>query len=190
MLIPIRWPEGNFNVDPEGWARMQADIQKRKKHYSKMYDIDRNEYTYVYGLVIDGEVAYIGISKTPFRRYMNHLNEKFDGGCEVYLTLLGKGSREEMLLVERKLIEKMRPDLNKQYVIPTSGRKKKYVNLGPTERIRIPEKPKAHIENILEKFDKLYGMNPDDKIREEFEKLMIMYEKALDGLIKKGLDNP
>lgn len=64
---------------------------------------------------------------------------------------------------------------------------RKYFHMGPTERIRIPEKPKAHIENILEKFDKLYGMNPDDKIREEFEKLMIMYEKALDGLIKKGL---
>ena len=61
--------------------------------------------------------------------------------------------------------------------------------MGPTERIRIPEKPKTHITNILEKFDVLYGMNLDDKNQEEFEKLMVMYEKALDGLIKKGLDN-
>ena len=66
---------------------------------------------------------------------------------------------------------------------------RKYFHMGPTERIRIPEKPKTHITNILEKFDVLYGMNLDDKNQEEFEKLMVMYEKALDGLIKKGLDN-
>lgn len=63
---------------------------------------------------------------------------------------------------------------------------RKYFHMGPTERIRIPEKPKEHIENILEKFDVLYGMNLDDKKQDEFEKLMSMYEKALDGLIKKG----
>ena len=67
---------------------------------------------------------------------------------------------------------------------------RKYFHMGPTERIRIPEKPKAHIRNILEKFDKLYGMKLDDEKQKEFEKLMTMYEKALDGLIRKELDNP
>ena len=61
--------------------------------------------------------------------------------------------------------------------------------MGPTRVRRIPVKPDPHITNILEKFDVLYGMNLDDKNQEEFEKLMVMYEKALDGLIKKGLDN-
>lgn len=67
--------------------------------------------------------------------------------------------------------------------------KRTYLNMGPTNVMRIPEKPKPHLKNILEKFDVLYGLNLNDKNQDEFNMLMTMYEKALDGLIKRALDN-
>lgn len=57
--------------------------------------------------------------------------------------------------------------------------------MGPTRVRRIPEKPDSHITNILEEYDKLYGMNPDENEEKEIEDLMTMYEKAIRGLNKK-----
>ena len=63
--------------------------------------------------------------------------------------------------------------------------KRTYLNMGPTRVRRIPLKPDPHITNILDEFDVLYGMNPDENEEKEIESLMAMYEKAIRGLIKK-----
>ena len=63
---------------------------------------------------------------------------------------------------------------------------RKYYNKGPASRLRITNKEQDHIINILQKYDKLYGANLSDDLQEEFNNLRMMYEKALDALIKKS----
>lgn len=51
--------------------------------------------------------------------------------------------------------------------------------------MRIPEIPRTHITNILENYDRAYGLKPTEDEYKEIEKLSSMYEKAFEGLIKK-----
>ena len=84
------------------------------KRYRHMIAVDNNEYTYVYGLVREGNIIYVGISDTPHKRYKHHLSTTIKGLSDVEMTLLGKGQRSDMLCVESNLIAKLNPPLNKR----------------------------------------------------------------------------
>ena len=85
--------------------------QKNYEVYKLMVEVDKNPYTYVYGLVRDSDIIYIGVSDTPHKRCKHHIKHK--QLTEVTLTLLAKGNRSDMLTVESILINKHSPILNK-----------------------------------------------------------------------------
>jgi predicted GIY-YIG superfamily endonuclease len=121
MLIPIYLPKVHYNDDPSAWKSYYTSKELRQKQCRSMYTVDKNKWSYVYGLVKNGEILYVGLSDTPYKRYKSHLRGKLEYDWEVELTLLGKGIREEMKIVERQMIKKYKPPLNIDYV------EKKYI---------------------------------------------------------------
>ena len=113
-MIPIYMPKVSYLEDPVSWEKYYTDRAKRIKLYKKMYEVDKNEWSYVYGLVKNGEILYVGISKTPYKRYKDHLRKKLENDWNISLSLLGKGNKTEMLIVESKMIKKYKPPLNRR----------------------------------------------------------------------------
>jgi len=116
MLIPIYLPKISYNEDPSAWKTYYTAKELRHKQCRYMYNIDKNQWSYVYGLVKGDQILYVGLSNTPYARYKSHLRTKLEYDWEVELTLLGKGIREEMKIVEMQMIKKYKPPLNIDFI--------------------------------------------------------------------------
>lgn len=127
MLIPIYLPKVDYEDDPAAWKEYHRCTDLRRKQCKYMYEVDRNEWSYVYGLIKNKEILYVGLSDTPYKRYKTHLRETFKEQWDLEITLLGKGLRKEMKKVETQMIQKYKPKYNiKENKKETEKESKKY----------------------------------------------------------------
>jgi predicted GIY-YIG superfamily endonuclease len=74
---------------------------------------------YVYELIVNGEVVYIGCSKNPERRKYAHKGRKALAAWPSINVITGFWSRDKALRLEKKLIMERKPPLNRAH----TGRK-------------------------------------------------------------------
>jgi hypothetical protein len=189
------WPFMEYQYDHEGSIINQKEIRQKYKH---LYELDRNQYNYVYGLVEDGTILYIGVSKTPFKRYKNHIRYTFNNNWNIEPILLGKGlDRKEMLLVEGNLIKLYDPLYNKnknkknkeenKKINPSKrnanttkghqGFVKAYPGLGETKPVRVPKSFEYFIKEMLSLCEQVEKIDPEHN--KKLQKIIIKYLKNI-----------